>query len=212
VLLIVNDARADLYPTLERLTRSTVSTWLTTSTLGSASLGRIPAEHVQILPMQLHGQINPSRKYRYNAADVEKRLRSELRRHQAVIDGESVGLLFDEMSTVMAAVDKPKAIVDAERHWSTCVRSAAADVGARPAWNVCMYNADALRQLSDPVAAAMELTMSHDEVWSIHGDRTSQQQAALREVVHTLRPSTTSLSTWGDVVEECVSKAKHLAA
>jgi transcriptional regulator with XRE-family HTH domain len=177
VLLIADEPDGELMVSIAHATGTNVGTWLTTSPNNPVD------NKVRTLPIQLHAPVDRrSRAYHYDSVRVERKLRSELLRHGTSLDATHIGLVFDEMSTVMAALDDPNVVLDEEHRWADKVNAATARVGAHAVWNVCVYSLDALRSLPDPVEATNGLIESHDQVWHLRGKRLSKQHGALRRL------------------------------
>jgi transcriptional regulator with XRE-family HTH domain len=95
--------------------------------------------------------------------------------------GQRLGLVFDEMSEVMGTVSDPDAVIAFEANWAQTVEAAAGMIGARVAWNVCVYELAALQGLSNPAEAAKSLLDRHDTVWFSHArGRATGEAAACR--------------------------------
>jgi transcriptional regulator with XRE-family HTH domain len=177
VLLIADEPNAGSMAAIIQAADPGVPTWLTTSANQSYEGDNGP------LPIRLHAPSNrQNRRYHYDSVRVERNLQDEMRRHGALLAGAEVGLVFDEMSTVMAALDDPNVVLNAEHRWAEKVNAAASGVGAHAVWNICVYHVDALRSLPNPIEATNGLIESHDQVWHIRGRKLTKKQGALRNL------------------------------
>ncbi len=141
----------------------------------------------------------------YDPAAITAALRDELQAIRPDVEGRQLGLVFAETSAVMSTLDDPDTVIQFEHIWDQVVRSAAAEAGAHAAWNVCVYELEALRRLADPVDATLDLMRSHHTVYNTRRSRiTSGFQAALQILEH-LRPDTESRSDWRTRAEEWIT-------
>jgi hypothetical protein len=122
-----------------------------------------------------------------------------------VVEGANIGLVFSEMSEVMAKIDNPSVVISFEDSWATVVANAAAKVGAHAEWNVCVYEIAALRALPDPVAAAVSLVRTHDTVLDFHQDRIGVGQRGVRQIVTHLRPANHTVRSWRATTDRIVA-------
>ena len=141
----------------------------------------------------------------YRPAAITAALGTELRRLAPAVEGSHIGLVFAETSAVMASLDDPATIFDFEHRWGEVVGTAAAAVGAHAAYNVCVYESDALAQLARPVDAVVDLLRSHDEVWSVRHGRLVTGADAARQVLGRLRPTGRSASAWRHTVDDIIN-------
>jgi transcriptional regulator with XRE-family HTH domain len=154
------------------LTGASVDTWLTTFETQSRPTHSI----------RLHSKLKRS----YNPTQIEGTLRAEMKRLSTVVEGQRIGVVFDEMSTVMGALADPHRVIEEESRWADQVSRAVNSVGAHALWNVCVYEFAALQALRDPVSAAFELATSHDMVWDLHDGRLTVQ-SSIEPIVQRLR-------------------------
>lgn len=98
------------------------------------------------------------------------------------VEGQHIGLVFGEVSTVMSYVSNPEALVEFESRWKDLVVDAARTVGAHATWNVCVYQADALRQQHAATPTLDFLVHHHDEHWYARGARVVAGDDALRRI------------------------------
>ena len=132
----------------------------------------------------------------YDPQVIADSVRQELCNIADDLNGQRLGMIFPEVSHVMRTLDAPAVVIEFERRWADVVSTAASAVGAHAAWNVCVYDIDALRALTEPVESAMDLMHSHDTVWSAKGDRVVVGAPAARRVIGSLRPVGQSMSSW----------------
>jgi transcriptional regulator with XRE-family HTH domain len=117
-------------------------------------------------PIRLHRH----RRRIYDPRRVAASLTSELERVDtagaAKLAGQRLGFVFTEMSGLLANVDDPMNVIGFEEHWANTVADASASVGACVDWNICVYAADDLLALADPVESLRRLVRTHDAVWA----------------------------------------------
>jgi len=118
----------------------------------------------------------------YQPQAVAQLLDVELQRISHDIEGQHIGLVFGEVSTVMSYVSNPEALIDFESRWKDLVVDAARNVGAHAAWNVCVYRADDLRAQRTSTATVDHLVHHHDEHWYASGARMHAGDDALRRI------------------------------
>ena len=140
----------------------------------------------------------------YRPAAITAALGTELRRLAPAVEGRHIGLVFAETSAVMSSLDDPATIFDFEHRWGEVVGTAVAAVGAHAAFNVCVYESDALAQLARPVDAVVDLLRSHDEVWSVRHGRLVAGADAARQVLGRLRPTGHGASAWRRIVDDII--------
>jgi hypothetical protein len=157
------------------LTGASVDAWLTTAPKA--------ANECESHSIRLHSKVTRT----YKPQQIEKTLRTELKRLAPIVDGKRIGVVFDEMSAVMGSLADPQSVIDEERRWADQVNSAAMAVGAHAVWNVCVYEFAALRALRDPVAAVTDLALQHDLVWDLHQGRVAVRSGGGRRIVERLR-------------------------
>ncbi len=194
VLLVVDDANQPMLDSVRSLTGDRTATWV------AADAAREP----HALPLRLRR----NKRTRYERTVIEASLHGELARLAPLITGHDVGFVFAEMSAVMTALHNPEELIDFEHRWAEVVATAAANVGAHAAWNVCVYEIDALRALPDPIAATLELVRSHDTVWSIDHNRVSVGAKGVRRIAERLRPEGSSARSWQSVTNRLVDQSR----
>lgn len=133
----------------------------------------------------------------YDRAEVARAIDHGLATLGPVIDGRRLGLIFSEDPSVL--IDEAAAVLAAEHDWSAMVGRAVCAAGARPAWNLCVYELDVLRQMADPFAASLELIQSHDAVWTTCGSSLHRNRAASMRLLRHLRPPRTSAEHWRQI-------------
>jgi transcriptional regulator with XRE-family HTH domain len=141
---------------------------------------------------------------RYRPAAITAALGTELRRLAPAVEGRHIGMVFAETSAVMSNLDDPGTIFDFEHRWGEVVGAAATTVGAHAAYNVCVYEFDALAALAHPVDAVTDLLHSHDEVWSARHGRLVTGATAARQVLGRLRPTGHGASAWRRIVDDII--------
>ena len=147
----------------------------------------------------------------YEPIDVARTLREELAGLRPGVTGRRLGLLFEETSSFMAALPDPQVILDFEHRWSDVVSDAANAASAHAAWNVCVYDLPKLAALDDPVAAALELFISHDTVWAAHGATTLDGRPAARRTLLKLRPAHTPATSWRGNIDDMLDAIGFVA-
>ena len=159
-----------------------VDAWIWSTAKASGAPDGAPVHDSIRLHLQRDRAYKPER-----IVDVMKR---ELAALNGVRPGElgrqRLGLVFDEMSEVMRTVTDPDAVIAFEANWAQTVEAAVNTIGARVAWNVCVYELAALRRLSDPAGAAQSLLRSHDTVWFSHARGRATGDAAARRLLRRL--------------------------
>jgi hypothetical protein len=140
----------------------------------------------------------------YRPAAITAALGTELRRLAPAVEGRHIGMVFAETSAVMSNLDDPGTIFDFEHRWGEVVGAAATTVGAHAAYNVCVYEFDALAALAHPVDAVTDLLHSHDEVWSARHGRLVTGATAARQVLGRLRPTGHGASAWRRIVDDII--------
>lgn len=187
-LLLVNDADRSPLAHVAAACTGQVEAWI----LASASSGA-PADG---LPP--HGRIRLHRDgaAAYDPAAITEALRREVNRLTPDLEGHSVGLVFSETSAVMRTVKDPEPMIAFERTWADVVSQTIASIGAHAAWNVCVYEADALARLRDPLDATLDLLRHHDTVWATAGQELVTGRAASLMALEPWRPAGISPSAW----------------
>jgi transcriptional regulator with XRE-family HTH domain len=195
-LLVVDDARRPVVDAMRKLAGPAVDAWIAAR---PTSAPRLPSDGSHTV------QLRTNLKRPYQPTSIAASLNRELKRLAPVIDGATVGLVFAEMSEVMATLKDPSSVIAFEDSWARVVANAAARVGARAEWNVCVYEIAALRALPDPVGAAVSLMRTHDTVLAIHNDRMVSGHSGVRRIVSELRPPTESVRVWRATTDRVIA-------
>lgn len=132
----------------------------------------------------------------YDPHVIADSVRDELAVLAGELHGQQLGMIFPEVSHVMRTLANPAVVIDFECRWADVVSSAAATIGAHAAWNVCVYDVDALRHVADPVEAAVDLMRTHDTIWSARSDRVVAGVPAARRILGGLRPADRPAAAW----------------
>lgn len=196
-LLVVDDHQRPAIEHVQRLTGGSIDCWISAT----------PADVPQPVDAAGIHSISLRRDPRrlYEPEMIAASLARELQRHAAGLEGQSIGLVFAEMSAIMSTIDDPLEVVAFEHQWADVVTDAACTVGAHAAWNVCVYELDALTALDDPVSAAVDLMRNHDSVWAARGRRVATGAAGARRVLEHLRPDATSQRAWRTTTAQLVA-------
>jgi transcriptional regulator with XRE-family HTH domain len=190
-LLVTDDAQAAAVQVARRRVGRGLDAWVVARTGGTDD---------DILAIDLRRSAG-----HYRPAAITAALGDELRRLAPAVEGRHIGLVFAETSAVMSNLDDPATIFDFEHRWGEVVGSAAAAVGAHAAYNVCVYESDALAALAHPVDAVVDLLRSHDEVWSARHGRLTTGAGAARQVLGRLRPAGHGASAWRHTVDDIIN-------
>jgi transcriptional regulator with XRE-family HTH domain len=184
VLLVVEDDGASLFGVAKSFAAD-VDTWVTAGHRRDTA----EADHHIALHLDASGP--------YDHGEVALAIDHGLATLSPVIDGQRLGLIFSEDPSVL--IEETAAVLDAEHDWSAMVSRAACSAGARSAWNLCVYELDVLRQMTDPLAASLELIRSHDTVWTTSGSSLHRNRAASMRLLQHLRPPRTSAEHWRQI-------------
>lgn len=185
VFLVVGDGRVDVLRAARRAGGPGIRwLWAASSTAGM-NTGE-PADCVIDLRREQEGQYEP--------AVIVAALARELRAVGSDEASRDLGIVFADTSTVLAA--NPPGLLEFEHRWGANVAAAATSADVAVALNVCVYPVGALRVLSDPPAAALDLVSSHNEVWYLHGGRRSSGEAAVSRLGASLLPAGASRRRW----------------
>lgn len=198
-LVVVDDARLPIIGRLREVSGTAVDMWV-----AARSPNAFPdadASHA----IQLRTRTNR----RYEPTKVAASLDRELRRLAPAIEGANVGFVFGEMSDVMTKLDDPSSVIAFEDTWATVTTNAAAHVGARAQWNVCVYEIAAIQALADPVAASLSLMRTHDIVLASRNDHLISGLAGVRQIAVQLRPPTQSAKAWRTTVDHIVGEVRR---
>ena len=198
-LLVVEDAERSPLEHARHVTQVThggPDTWVVAGSSPDAR-GTATAEHRSI---QLHRDSPKG----FEPAMIAASLRDELQRLGPELDARSVGLVFAETSHVMSALDDPVVVIDFERDWGDIVTGAATAVGAHAAWNVCVYEIDALKALNDPIDSVLELIRSHDTLWAARRSEVATGASAARRILGLLRPASVTRGAWRTTSERLI--------
>ncbi len=125
----------------------------------------------------------------YDCIAIETALHRELAALCTEQPEESIGLVFADTSEVMSSLVDPQPVIDFEQQWAQVTARAAWAAGTHAAWNVCVYQVEALRELPDPVATSLDLIRHHDDVWVSTGSRFSHGQAGRLRLLDHVRPT-----------------------
>lgn len=144
-------------------------------------------------------------KHAYKPKAISNSLNFELKRHKQSVAGKQVGLIFDEISSLLSSVSNPLSIVAFEHDWADVVTSATDAVGAFASHNVCVYNIHNLLDLEDPTKVALELLRTHTDVWSARKKTISQGPTAAMRLLSLVRPSDISTKNWNQYSNSLIS-------
>lgn len=205
VLFIVDELGENAFRSVREVTGPSVETWLTTTRQKPASLADIELDGPH--PIRLHDNA----KQAYKSKRIEKSLHLEVQRLAPFIGGRRIGLMFDEMSAVMAVTADASKVIAEERRWSEAVTGETTSVGVHAVWNVCVYQFAAIEALPDPVSAAIELATSHDMVWNLERGRVAVGANGMRRFGERLRPQGVSQRDWIAMINDRVASSERLS-
>ena len=142
----------------------------------------------------------------YDPHVITDSLRHELHVLAGNLHGQQLGMIFPEVSHVMRTLADPAVVIEFEHRWADVVSSSAAAVGAHAAWNVCVYDVDALRATAEPVDVAIDLMRTHDTIWSARSDRVLAGVPAARRILGGLRPANQSVTAWRATTDRVIDE------
>ena len=151
-----------------------------------------------------HIDLRRNRARAYDPQAIARSLEHELAALGDAIHGEQLGLVFAETSAVMAGLDDPDVIIRFEHAWHDVVTSATDRAGAHTAWNVCVYELEALIGLGNPIDATLDLIRSHDAVWLGRRNTVLSGADAARRVLQHMRPDLVDRDDWSQEVDTLV--------
>lgn len=196
VLLVVEDDERSPLAHARTITQSSVDTWIWAATSEAKRLPESDAQHSIDLRRDGHHAYEPDR--------IARSLSHELEQLGGALGGRHVGLVFADTSDVMSRLDDPRTVISFEHRWAGVVTEAASAVGAHAAWNVCVYEIDALRVLAEPVEATLDLIRSHDAVWAPRGTHVKTGTGGARWILERLRPQKISRNAWRATIEPLI--------
>ena len=182
---------------------ASVDTWLSASSAAHVQ----PAAHIDHQPIDLRR--GPPQAYDPHV--IADSLQHELQSLADDLHGKELGMVFPEVSHVMRTLADPAVVIEFEHRWADVVSSAAAGVGAHAAWNVCVYDVDALRVIADPVEATVDLLRSHDTIWSARNDRVLTGVPAVRRILGSLRPTNQTVAAWRAATDRVIEELGMVA-
>ncbi len=203
VFMVVDESSPATILHAQRASNSTTTTWIS---VGSP-IESTPRQATDLHAIQLRRTIDGH----YHPQTVAESLTAELHALRHAIGGAEIGLVFADTSKVMTSLDDPDTITRFEHRWATVVDQAAAAAEAHAAWNVCVYEIDALRSLSDPVAATLDLMRSHDATWSARRSRVTTGVEASTTVLERLRPTGAKTAEWNIIARELAAGIRPAA-
>ena len=167
VLLVIEDRLLSPLEHARKAAGVSADSWIVASA-GSAAADLASSDLDGQALQSDHLNINLRRQpqHVYEPVAIAASLDQELRNLDGVLSERNVGFLFADTSQVMCRQPDPAVVRRFEHQWADLVSDAAARVGARASWNVCVYELDDLRGLDDPLAATADLMRSHDTIWA----------------------------------------------
>lgn len=143
----------------------------------------------------------------FDAQAVALAIEEELLGLGTTIEGRRLAMVFSEPESILA--EATDAILAVEHDWSRMVSNAVWTAGAHPAWNVCVYELAAIQQMTDPLAACLDLIRTHDAVWTARGDALETQDGGQFRLLQHLRPAGMARRQWH---EQCERALAHQSA
>ncbi len=183
--------------------RESVDTWLS----ASSNARQQPVTRIEHRPIELRR--GPPRAYDPRA--ITDSLQHELHVLADDLHGRQLGMIFPEVSHVMRTLANPSVVIEFEHRWADVVSSAATALGAHAAWNVCVYDVDALRATDNRVDVTIDLVRSHDTIWSVRNDRLLTGVPAVRRILGSLRPANQSVTEWRAATDRVVEELGMVA-
>ena len=196
VLLVVEDHHRSVLDHARVATCGEIQTWVWAAS--SAGHTHSAADGLS------HINLRRSPQQAYAPAAMKQSLTNELRPLGSTLDGRDVGFVFAETSSVMSALDDPHAVISFEHEWAEVVDSAATLVGAHAAFNICVYELDALHALHDSVEATVDLMRSHSAVWVARQNSVLEGASAARRILSKLRPPTITPTSWRSTTKRLI--------
>ncbi len=192
VLLVVEDGTRSPLTHVHRACGDDHLRWIWASSSPDEPRRRAASHHIDL-------RRNRARAYDPHA--IARSLEHELAGLGDTIHGEQLGLVFADTSAVMAELDDPDVIIRFEHAWHDVVTSATDGVGAHTAWNVCVYELEALVGLGNPVDATLDLIRSHDAIWLGRRDTVLTGSDAARRTLQRMRPDHAGRAAWSHEVD-----------
>jgi len=181
VLWVVEDDGASMFDVAKSFVKD-VDVWVSAGSRGDTAE---PVNHIR-----LHSDDATS----YDRDQVAAAIDGGLAAMAPQIDGQRLGLVFSEHDSVLLGATD--AVLDVEHEWSALVGQAAWSAGAQPAWTLCVYELEVLRQMTDPLDACLDLMRSHDTIWTSKGRTLHRNRAASMRVLQRMRPPRTRADDW----------------
>ncbi len=188
VLLVTEDDQRSPLEHARTVTQSRVDTWI----LAASSAGKQLAASVD----QHSINLRRDRPQAYEPELIARSLSNELEHLGSALDGRHVGLVFADTSDVMSRLDDPQTVISFEHRWAEVVNAAASAVGAHAAWNICVYELQALRALADPIEITLDLMRSHDMLWAARGPHVKTAADGARRILEQLQPPGIARNAW----------------
>jgi len=142
----------------------------------------------------------------FDAQAVAMAIEEELLGLGTTIEGRRLGMVFSESTILTETTD---AILEVEHDWSRMVSNAVWTAGAHPAWNVCVYELATIQQMTDPLAACLELIHTHDAVWTARDNALETKDGGQFRLLQHLRPAGMGRRQWREQCER--ELARHPA-
>ena len=196
VLLVLEDGTRSPLTHVHRACGDDHLRWIWAASSPDAPRPRAASHHIDL---------RRSRARAYDPQAIARSLEHELAALGDTICGEQLGLVFAETSAVMAGLDDPDIIIRFEHAWHDVVTSATDRAGAHTAWNVCVYELDALIGLGNPVDATLDLIRSHDAMWLGRRDTVLSGGDAARRTLQQMRPDGVGRDDWSQEVDTLVA-------
>lgn len=158
------------------------------SRLGNVD-GWVSAGNRKATPAGHHIRLHDGRPSSYRRERIAASIHDGLAELAPTLHGQRVGMVFSETPSVL--LHATDAVMAVEGEWCELVADAVRAAGAEPAWNLCVYELDVLRQMPDPIATSTQLIGCHDTVWCTRGNSVLRDRAAASRLFEQLHPPTT---------------------
>ncbi len=203
VLLVVEDDQQSPLEHARSVTQSRVDSWILAASSPEKQLAASDGQHSI--------NLRRDRPQAYEPELIVRSLSHELEHLGGALDGRHVGLVFADTSDVMSKLDDPRTMISFEHRWADVVTGAVSAVGAHAAWNICVYELEALRALADPIEVTLDLMRSHDTSWAARGRQVTTGADGPRRILEQLQPPGIARSVWRTTTKRLIEELALVA-
>jgi transcriptional regulator with XRE-family HTH domain len=203
VLLVVEEDQQSPLEHARSVTQSKVDTWIWAASS--------PGKQLAGSDGQYSINLRRDRPQAYEPALIARSLSHELEHLGGALDGRHVALVFADTSDVMSKLDDPRTVISFEHRWADVVTEAASAVGAHAAWNICVYELEALRTLADPIEITLDLMRSHDTLWAAQGRHVRTGTDGARRILERLQPPGIARNVWRTTTKRLIEELEPAA-